>query len=61
MEAKIRECIHEYLISEGGHNKVRLPDQTSETTDKRAVSMVIGNLDGLGDLTMATTRLQDKL
>ncbi|CAK0790682.1 unnamed protein product, partial [Prorocentrum cordatum] len=61
MEVKIRECIQEYLISDGGLNKGRLPDRTSETMYKRAVSMIIGNLDGLGDLRTATKWLQDKL
>jgi hypothetical protein len=63
MESKIYECIEAYLKNEdtqhSGSNAYRAT--VTDPLDKRAVNMVIGNLDGLEDLTKATAWLRDTL
>ncbi|CAK0827390.1 unnamed protein product [Prorocentrum cordatum] len=66
LEAKIRECIQEYMAKQPHQTQVHAAWSThlgkeGTYTDKRMVAAVTGNLDGLSDLVAATTWLQDKM
>ncbi|CAK0879715.1 unnamed protein product [Prorocentrum cordatum] len=65
LDTNIREYVQEYMANQPNytHNAAQ-PDYagTQHThTDKRMLTTIIGNLDGLDDLVSATTWLQDKI